>query len=203
MMCEKLIACTCLFILLLAVQLRSQSSTRCQAKIEDFANAKPILRLPAGEAAEIVHALLPDVSRYYKRVGGNADNLQPDRLPALLWFTAIPGGRAGERLMVVRLVDDSCGAHFNCVAYVISFTPAGGARSALVGRDPSFGEGAGGASDVGVLQKSGSSYPDLLFLAHISAFETAVSCFTWQVNRYMHGPCTPECAHFLDQPQPK
>jgi hypothetical protein len=202
MMLRKSIARVCLFSLLLAVQMRSQSSTRCQAKIERFASAKPIAVLPPGERAEVVHALLPDLSGFYKLVGGNTNDLQPGRLQGLLHFTVIPGGRAGERLMVVRLVDDSCGAHFNCVAYVISYTSAG-ARSVLVGRDPSFGESAGGASDVGILQKLGSNYPDLLFIAHISAFEAALSCFTWQVNHYVHVPCTPECAHFLDQPGPK
>ncbi len=196
------IALVCLFSLMLAARVLSQSSARCQATIADFASAKPIAALPTGERAAIVNALLPDLSRFYKLVGGNTEDLQRGRLQGLLQFTVIPGGRAGERLMAARLVNDSCGAHFNCVTYVISQTSAG-ARSVLVGRDPSFGESAGGASGVGILRKLGSSYPDLLFLAHISAHETAISCFTWQGNHYVHAPCMPECAHLTDQPQSK
>jgi hypothetical protein len=201
MRCWK-ISLLCLFSLMLTAQLQPQSSVRCQAKIEDFGSAKPIATLPTGERSTIVRALLPDIGRFYKVVGGNPDDLQPERLQRLLRFTIIPGGRAGERLMLARLAGDSCGAHFNCVTYVISFTSAG-TRSVLAGRDPSFGESAGGTSGVGILQKPGSSYPDLLFLAQLSAFETATSCFTWQVDHYAHGACPPECAHFLDQPRPK
>src|ERR1039458_6729497 len=95
-----------------AAQARSRADAvarRSYGKLVAFLAAR-------GERAEIVHAVLPDVSRFYKLVGGNVSDLQPEKLQGLLRFTVIPDGRGGERLMVVRLVDSSCGAHFNCVA---------------------------------------------------------------------------------------
>jgi hypothetical protein len=186
---------------LLGSQILSESSIRCEAQIDNFINSKPIAVLPTGERSQIGQALLPDVTRSYRIGGGKPNKIRPDGLKELLRFKVIAGGRSGEQLMIVRVVDDSCGAQDNCGAYVISLTPAG-ARSVLVGRDPSFGESAGGASGFGILQQPGSSYPELLFLSHISAFETAIECFTWNGSRYVYGSCTPECAHFLDRPRP-
>lgn len=183
----------------IAAQIFCQSGIPCPARIDHFSGAKRVIELPRGEASEIVRALSPEISRFYRIGGGDARNLRPERLERLLQFTPVPGGRTGERLMVVRLVDDSCGAHFNCVAYVIAVSPAG-AKSILIGRE-SLGESAGGAADLGIIRRSGSAYPDLLFISHASAYEAPISCFIWKVNHYTYVPCAPECAHFLDQPR--
>lgn len=198
---KKAIAGFCLFGSILGAQAPSRPTTQCQAKIDDLRGAKPITVLPAAQQLRIVDALLADVTRFYRIVGGDPQNLQPDRLRDLLQFETIPGGRASEQLMIVRLVDSSCGANDNCLAYVISMTPSG-VQSVLVGRNPSFGQSAGGASEVGILQMSGSTHPELLFLSHVSAFEVAVVCFTWNGSRYVNVRCPQECAHFLDRPRP-
>jgi hypothetical protein len=148
-----------------------------------------------------MHALLRDLRRFYQLLGGNSSNLEHENLQKLLHFKPIPGGASGEQLIIVRLVDDSCGAQ-NCIAYVVSLKPAS-ARSVLVGRNPSFGENAGGAVGVGVLTQHDSSHPVLLFFGHISASETGSGCFKWQNDHYTSIECPAECKNFPGGPLQK
>ena len=199
MMFRRAMAKLCLAGLPWATQARPAPGISCDAELEYLTDAKPIAGLPKAQREQIMHVLLPDLRRFYKLVGGDSSNLELENLQKLLHFKAIPGGTGGEQLMVARLVDDSCGVHQNCVTYVVSLKSAG-TRSILAGRNPSFGENAGGAWGVGILARHDSSHPMLLFLAHISAPETAVSCFKWQGDHYMNMACPAECNNFPGAP---
>ena len=178
-----------------------QTSRACDAKMDSFTTAKPIATLPPGERSSIMTTLSPEIRAFQKIGGGDETELRPERLSRLLHYTAVGIANPAYRLIVVRLVDQTCGAHFNCVAFVLKLDSMG-ATNVLKGRDAALPHSPGGADFLGVLPRAESNYPDLLFASHISAFESAVSCFTWQSGRYVYTPCTPECAHFLDRPRP-
>jgi hypothetical protein len=201
-MFRRAIAELCLVLLSSATQARPAPDTACGAEAQLLVDAKPIAGLPKAQRDQIMHVLLPDLKRFYALVGGNSQNLQLKNLQKLLHFKAIPGGTGGEQLIIVRLVDDSCGAHENCVAYVVSLKPAG-ARNLLIGRNSSYGESAGGAVGVGILAQHDPTHPMLLFWGHISASETGVGCFEWQNDHYINMACPAECNNFPAAPLKK
>jgi hypothetical protein len=174
----------------------------CAAKVKNFEGEQPILTLPARYRDGIIRAVLPDLKAQANGSAYDLEDLRPAKLAHTLHYWQIPMNSKQEHLWVVRFnTPEACGPHASCPSYVIS-SSSKGLRNVLQGRDPSFGTSAGGAGGIAVLPTANAAHPELLFLSHISAFETAVGCFLWDGSGYRSATCTPECAHFLDTPRP-
>ena len=174
----------------------------CAAKVESFAGEKPILALPGRYRDSIISAVLPDLKARANGSAYDLEDLQPAKLAHSLHYWPIPANSKEEHLWVVRFnTPEACGPHDSCPSFVISISSKG-IQNVLQGREASFGTSAGGAGGIAVLPNANAAHPELLFLSHISGFETAVSCFVWNGSEYHSVRCTPECAHFLDTPRP-
>jgi hypothetical protein len=174
----------------------------CAAKVKDFAGEKPILTLPSRDRDGIIGVVLPELKAQANGSGYDLEDLRPAKLAHSLHYWPIPASSKDEHLWVVRFnTIQACGPHGGCPAYVIS-SNSKSVQNVLQGREPSFGTSAGGAFGIAILPTENPSHPELLFLSHISAFETAVGCFVWDGTGYHSATCTPECAHFLDTPRP-
>jgi hypothetical protein len=173
----------------------------CPAKVENFAGEKSILMLPNRDRNGIIGAVLPDLKAQANGSGYDPEDLRPAKLAHSLHYWPIPTNSTEEHLWVVRFnTTQACGPHGSCPAYVIS-SNSKSVRSVLQGREASFGTSAGGAGGIAILPTANATHPELLFLSHISGFETAVGCFVWNGSEYRSVTCTPECAHFLDTPR--
>jgi hypothetical protein len=182
-------------------QLEAQSA--CIAKVESFANEKPILMLPNKYRDGIISAVLPDLQAAANASGYDSEDLRPAKLAHSLHYWPVSESDPNTHLWVVRFTSaQACGPHGNCPSYVIS-SSSRGVLNVLQGRDSSFGTSAGGAFGIAILPTGDANHPELLFLGHISGYETAVGCFVWSGGQYRFAPCTPECAHFLDTPPPR
>jgi hypothetical protein len=185
---------------LASLQLDAQSA--CAAKVESFAGEKPIATLSARYRDGIISAVLPDLRSQASASGYDLEDLRPSNLAHSLHYWPVSTNSQGEQLWVVRFnTTQACGPHNSCPAYVIS-SSSKGIVNVLQGRDASFGMSAGGASGIAILPTADATQPELLFLSHISGYETAVGCFMWKDGKYRSGPCSSECAHFLDSPRP-
>lgn len=190
---------------LLAVTLQSASlplnaQSTCAAKVEYFGNEKPILTLSKRYRDGIIKAVLPDLKDQANASGYDPEDLQSAKLAHSLSYWPVPVSSPGEHLWVVRFdTAQACDRHDGCATYIISSTSKG-FRNVVRGSD---GASAGGAAGIAILPTANAARPELLFLSHLSAFETAVSCFRWTHSEYRSVTCTPECAHFLDTPRPQ
>ena len=174
----------------------------CAAKVGNFAGEKPILTLPGRYRDGIISAVLPDLKAQANGSAYDLEDLQPAKLAHSLHYWPIPANSKEEHLWVVRFnTPEACGPHGSCPSYVVS-SSSKGIRNVLQAADGSFGGGMGGAGVIAILPTVNASRPELLILSHISAYETAVSCFLWDGSGYRSATCTPECAHFLDTPRP-
>jgi hypothetical protein len=183
-----------------SLQLDAQSA--CTAKVESFGGEKPIGTLPIKYRDGIIAAVLPDLKAQANGSGYDPEDLRPAKLAYSLHYSPVSTSSQGEQLWVVRFnTKQACDAHDGCASYVVS-SNSKGIRNILRGREGSFGTSAGGAFGIAILQTEEPAYPELLFLSHLSAYETAVSCFAWSGSEYRSAPCTPECAHFMDTPRP-
>jgi hypothetical protein len=182
------------------LQLEAQNA--CAAKVENFIDEKPILMLSQRDRDGIIDAVLPDLKAQANGSGYDQKDLRPAKLAHSLHYWPISTDSKDEHLWVVRFnTTQACGPHNGCPAYVIRSNPKS-VRNVLQGREASFGMSAGGAEGIAVLPTTNATHPELLFLSHISGFETAVGCFVWNGKEYRSVPCAPECAHFLDTPRP-
>jgi len=182
--------------------LQLDAQRACAAKVENFADEKPILMLPNRYRDGIIGAVLPDLQAQANGSGYDLEDLRPAKLAHSLHYWPIPANSKDEHLWVVRFnTTQACGPHDGCPAYIIS-SNSKSVRNVLQGREASFGTSAGGAEGIAILPTGDPIHPELLFLSHISGFETGVSCFVWNGSEYRSVPCTPECAHFLDTPRP-
>jgi hypothetical protein len=172
------------------------AQSACPAKVDSFAGEKPILTLPARDHDGIIRAVQPDLKAQAIGSAYDLDDLRPARLlHSLHYWPVFPNGK-NEHLWVVRFnTPEACGPHGSCPSYVIS-SSSKGIRNVLQGTN------AGGAGAIAILTTANPTHPELLFLSHISAFETAVGCFVWNGSEYRSATCAPECAHFLDTPRP-
>jgi hypothetical protein len=196
---------TALFALLAeslqALPLQLDAQSVCTAKIESFVSEKPILTMPSSSREGVIGAVLPDLRAQANDFGYDLKDLQPTKLAHSLHYWPLSAS-TDERLWIVRFVTPtSCGPHDSCPSYVVG-SHSKSIRNLLQGRDASFGTSAGGASGIAILPVGDRTHPELLFLSHISAYETAVGCFAWTDDRYRSAPCSPEYAHFLDTPRP-
>jgi hypothetical protein len=179
------------------LQLDAQSA--CAAKVENFAEEKPILTLPNQYRDGIIGAVLPDLKAQANASGYDAEDLRPAKLAHSLHYWPVFSNSQDEHLWVVRFnTPQACGPHDGCATYIIS-SSSKGIRNIVRGGE---GASAGGAAGIAILPTANAARPELLFLSHLSAYETAVSCFVWNRDEYHSVPCTPECAHFLDTPRP-
>lgn len=191
-----------LILTLHATSLQLVAQSTCPAKVESFAGEKPILLLPKRYREGIIGAVLPDLNADANGSGYDLEDLRRAKLMRSLQYWPILTNQSHEHLWVVRYTSfQACGPHGNCPSYVIS-ADSNRVHNVLKGRDSSFGTSAGGAQGVAVLPSVDTAHPELLFLSHISAFETAVGCFRWNGSGYRTASCTAECAHFLDSPRP-
>jgi len=192
-----------LAVTLQATHLQLNGHTACTAKVESFAGEKPIIALPSKYRDGIIGAILPDLKAEANGSGYDPEDLRPAKLVHSLHYWQVSTNSQGEQLWVVRFnTKQACDAHDGCNSYVVS-SNATGVRNLLQGREPSFGTSAGGAFGIAILPTGDPTHPELLFLSHISAYETAVGCFAWSGGKYRSAPCKPECAHFLDTPRPQ
>jgi hypothetical protein len=182
--------------------LQLDAQTPCPAKVENFAGEKPILMLPNRDRDGIIGAVLPDLKAQANGSAYDLKDLRPAKLVHSLYYWPVSTNGKNEHLWVVRFnTPEACGPHGSCPSYVIS-SSSKGIRNVLQGREASFGTSAGGAGGIAILPTTNATHPELLFLSHISGFETAVGCFVWNGSEYRSVTCTPECAHFLDTPRP-
>ncbi len=182
--------------------LQLDAQRACPAKVDNFAGEKPILMLPNRDRDGIIGAVLPDLKAQANGSGYDPEDLRPAKLTHSLHYWPIPANGKEEHLWVVRFnTPEACGPHGSCPSYVVSSSSMG-IRNVLQGREDSFGTSAGGAGGIAILPTANATHPELLFLSHISGFETAVGCFVWNGSEYRSVTCTPECAHFLDTPRP-
>ena len=178
------------------------AQSACPAKVESFAGEKPILTLPARDRDAIISAVRPDLKAQAIGSAYDLEDLRPARLVHSLHYWPVSQNGKKEHLWVVRFnTPEACGPHDSCPSYVIS-SSSKGIRNVLQGREASFGTSAGGAGAIAILPTASPSHPEVLFLSHISGFETSVGCFVWNGSEYRSVTCTPECAHFLDTPRP-
>lgn len=183
------------------LQLDAQSA--CTAKVENFGGEKPIGTLPGKYRDAIIGAVLPDLKAQANGSGYDPEDLRPAKLAYSLHYSTVSANSQGDHLWVVRFnTNQACGAHDGCPNYIIS-SSSKGIRNVLRGQESSFGTSAGGAFGIAILQTEDPTHPELLFLSHLSAYETAISCFRWNGSEYRSATCTPECAHFLDTPRPE
>jgi hypothetical protein len=196
----RILALLALTLSVTALPLDAQKA--CAAKVENFAGEKPILTLPGRYRDGIISAVLPDLKAQANGSAYDLEDLRPAKLAHSLHYWPIPANSRDEHLWVVRFnTPEACGPHDSCPSYVISLSSKG-IRNVLQAPDGSFGGGMGGAGVIAILPTVNASRPELLILSHISAYETAVSCFLWDRSGYRSATCTPECAHFLDTPRP-
>jgi hypothetical protein len=175
----------------------------CAAKVESFPDEKPIITLPNQYRNGIIDAVLPDLRAEANGSGYSPEDLRPARLAHSLHYWPVSSNGRGEHLWIVRFnTPEACGPHGSCPSYVVS-SSSRGIRNVLQGRESSFGTSAGGAFGIAILPTEDHTRPELLFLSHISAYETAVGCFVWDGRKYHSVTCKPECAHFLDTPRPE
>jgi hypothetical protein len=186
-----------------AASLQLEAQSACPAKVESFAGEKPILTLPKKYRDGILSAVLPDLRTDANASGYDLEDLRYARLADSLQYWPVSASQQNEHLWVVRYTTtQACGPHDSCPSYVVS-SGSNGVRNVLKGRESSFGTSAGGASGIAILPAWNAAHPELLFLSHISGYETAVSCFIWNGGEYRSAPCAAECAHFLDSPRPR
>lgn len=193
-----------LLVLCTAGQALPQSSdARCTAKVESLINVETINGLAPAERSKVLHALADDMVEM-----GKQDIARTDRSVAAysryfarwLEFATVPGGQPGERLLLVRYDSHTvCGAYENCPTWIVGLTRSG-ARS-LVPWRPSMGTSATGAWGVAIQQQPRNSYPELMLLTHLDAYQTAVACYRNNGKNYIAVKCSPQCAHFLDKPR--
>jgi hypothetical protein len=182
-----------------AASLPLDAQCTCAVKVENFEGEKPIVTLPSKYRDGIIGVVLPDLKAHANGSGYDPEDLRPAKLAHSLHYWTVSANGQDEHLWVVRFNNtQACGPHGSCPAYVIS-SNSNSVRSVLQGREASFGTSAGG---IAILPATNATYPELLFLSHISAYETAVGCFVWSDGKYRSTACTPECAHFLDTPRP-
>jgi hypothetical protein len=200
MLRKWILALPALTLSVMALPLDAQRA--CAAKVEDFAGERPILTLPGRDRDGIIRAVLPDLKAQANGSAYDLEDLRPAKLAHSLHYWPIPGNSKEEHLWVVRFnTPEACGPHDSCPSFVISISSKG-IQNVLQGREASLGTSAGGAGGIAVLPNANAAHPELLFLSHISGFETAVSCFVWNGSEYHSVRCAPECAHFLDTPRP-
>jgi hypothetical protein len=191
-----------LAILLSTSSVQIDAQTACRAKVETFAGEKPILTLPAHYRDGIISAVLPNLKADANASGYDLNDLQPAKLARSLHYWPVPANGTDEHMWVVRFTTrQACGPHDSCSSYLIG-SDAKGVRNILQDRSGSPGTSAGGAEGIAILPTGNPTHPELLFLSHISGFETAVSCFDWNGSAYRSVGCSPECAHFLDSHRP-
>ena len=181
----------------------SGADERCAAKVESLIDAETIHGLAPADRSHVLHALADDVVEM-----GKQDIARTERSAAAyrqyfatwLEFAEVPGSGPGERLLLVRYDSNTvCGAYENCPTWIVGLTRSG-ARS-LVPWRPGMGSSATGAWGVATQKQSGESYPELMFLTHLDAYQTAVACYRSNGKYYIAGECSPQCAHFLDKPR--
>lgn len=169
----------------------------CTAKVKGFAGEKPILTLPDQYRSGFISAVLPDLKAQANGSAYDLEDLRPAKLVHSLHYWPVSTNGKNEHLWVVRFnTSEACGPHDSCPTYVIS-SSSKAIRNVLQGRESS-----GGAFGIAILPTEDHTRPELLFLSHLSAYETAVGCFVWNGSEYHSVTCTPECAHFLDTPRP-
>jgi hypothetical protein len=184
-----------------AAPLPLNAQNTCKAKVDSFAKERPVLTLPNHYRDGIIRVVLPDLKADANGSGYDPKDLRPAKLAHSLHYWPVSTSNQNEHLWIVRFFTaQACGPHDNCPSYLISAN-AKGVRNVLQGSE-AFRTSAGGAGGIAILPAGNSAHPELLFLSHISAFETAVGCFVWTDEKYHPVPCTPECAHFLDSPRP-
>jgi hypothetical protein len=191
-----------LIILLSTASIPLNAQSACRANVETFAGEKPILTLPARYRDGIIGAVLPNLKADANASGYDLNDLQPAKLAHSLYYWPIPANGTDEHMWVVRFTTrQACGPHNGCPSYLVS-SNAKGVWNILQDRSGSPGTSAGGAEGIAILPTGNSTHPELLFLSHISGFETAVNCFDWNGSGYRSVSCSPECAHFLDSRRP-
>jgi hypothetical protein len=172
------------------------AQSACSAKVENFAAEKPILTLPIRDRDGIIGVVRPDLKAQAIGSAYDLEDLRPAKLVHSLHYWPVSQNGKNEHLWVVRFnTPEACGPHDSCPSYVIS-SSSKGIRNVLQGTS------AGGAGAIAILPTANPTRPELLFLRHISAFETEVGCFVWNGSEYRSAPCTPECAHLLNTPRP-
>ena len=191
---------TLVAVTLQATPLPLNAQSTCAAKVEYFGNEKPILTLSKRYRDVVIKAVLPDLEAQANASGYDAQDLRPTSLSRSLHYWQVPMSSRDEHLWVVRFnTPQACGPHDGCATYIVSSTSKG-IRNVVRGSD---GASAGGAAGIAILPTANAARPELLFLSHLSAYETAVSCFRWTHSEYHSVSCTPVCAHFLDTPRPQ
>jgi hypothetical protein len=182
---------------------RVEAQYSCPAKVESFAGEKPILTLPAKYRDGIIGVVLPDLMANANASGYEPEDLRPAKLLHNLTYLSVSTSQANDRLWIVRFnTHQACGAHDGCPSYILSSSSTG-VRNLFEGHDSSSGTSAGGAAGIAILPERNTAHPELLFLNHLSAFETAVGCFVWNKGKYHATPCSAECAHFMDTSRPQ
>lgn len=185
-----------------ATSFQLDAQNGCAAKVESFASEKPILTLPSRYRDGIIGAVLPDLKAQANASGYDAEDLPPAKLADSLSYWPVPVSSRGEHLWVVRFnTAQACDRHDGCATYIIS-SSSKGIRNIVRGAEASLGASAGGEAGIAILLTANATRPELLFLSHLSAYETAVSCFRWTHSEYRSVTCASECAHFLDTPRP-
>ena len=180
---------------------RSQAQTpsfeSCRRQVHLLYDAPPVSTLPVKERSGIIHLLLPDLKASEGKMGFDTQDLTPRRLASMLRFQVLGTARSSERIVSVTYQDSpQCGNHGQCPAYLLGVR-ARGVRS-LVPPRAGVGLSVGGAWGAAVFSRQQSSYPDLLFLATISASEVAVACYRWEAGAYTANcevPCSQPLAH--------
>jgi hypothetical protein len=174
----------------------------CNKRVELIVGLPPISKLSPTDAEHILAALSKDLTSWRNVTGWYleipAGTSEHDYLLQAMTYAPIPGGKPGERLMLIRF-ENGCGAHGNCATWIMSLTGEN-ARSMVPWSKEGSSSSASSAWGMLVEPRMDSSYPDIALLAHISGSETAVATYREKNGMYSGGSGS-ACAEVLQHPE--
>lgn len=169
----------------------------CPVTIESLKDATPFSVLEQAKQAQVLRALRDDIAEMAEidEAGSSASrSAYRDYFIHRLQYKYVLGTTPEEQLLLVRYNSNTvCGQHDNCPVWIIRFM-RNGAQSMVPWQDEHLGTSAGGGWGVGLRPRTGSEYPDLILLTHLSSSQTGLACYRESKGKYLRVDCPPECA---------
>lgn len=169
----------------------------CPATIESLKDSTPFSFLEQSKQAQVLHALRDDIaemSEIDEAGSSSSRGAYRDYFIHRLQYKYVFGTTPEEQLLLVRYHSNTvCGQYDNCPVWIVRLTRSG-AKSMVPWQSDHLGTSVGGGWAVGVRPRTGSEYPDLVLLTHLSSIQTGTACYRESRGKYLRVDCPQDCA---------
>ncbi|TCK74249.1 hypothetical protein [Acidipila rosea] len=191
-----------LFALSLSVLLPGRMlGARCDLDIESLRDSPSFTTLARHDQQLILKELHDDIAEMAEvDVAGSSKNYL-GYFATHLEYKEITGGAPDGRLLLLRYSSNTlCGSSDNCPVWVVELMQGkkGASRAvSLIHWRPGFGTSAEGSWAVATPIGAKPEFPELMFLTHLSRYQTGVHCYRKIGKLYMKVACSPDCAEVI------